>query len=106
MPPNETPHRSVAFFVPVRHDPSGSRSIRILRTAVGERTAVCFTTSERLIAVLGTEQRWVRLALPALRALVEPLGVTTVTVDPQLSAPQPQPEERSSPSGARTPVRW
>ncbi|MGY0020057.1 SAV_915 family protein [Streptomyces sp. YJ-C3] len=59
----------------------------MFRTPPGERTAVGFTSRERLAATLGPDQRWIRLGAPALRALAEPLGVTAVTVDPTFSAP-------------------
>lgn len=59
---------------------------RLFRTPLGDRTAIGFTSESRLIATLGPEQAWIRLAEPALRALTEPLGVTTVTVDPQFTA--------------------
>ncbi|MET8632735.1 SAV_915 family protein [Streptomyces sp. NPDC004074] len=78
------------LFVPVRSGPVGCAA-RIFRTPLGDRTAVGFTSEERLIATLGSDQQWIRLAEPALRALTAPLGVTTVTVDPQFSAPAPTP---------------
>lgn len=77
------------LYVPVRLGSAGGEQLRFVRTPLGVRTAVGFTSSERLCAVLGREQRWIRLAEPALRALAAPLGVTTVTVDPQLTAPAP-----------------
>ncbi|MFF4183319.1 SAV_915 family protein [Streptomyces sp. NPDC001691] len=75
-----------ALFVPVRPGPARCAA-RMFRTPLGDRTAVAFTTRGRLAATLGPDQAWIRLAEPALRALVEPLGVTAVTVDPQLCAP-------------------
>ncbi|MFD7454569.1 SAV_915 family protein [Kitasatospora sp. NPDC059827] len=78
------------LLVPVRSGPLG-HTARIFRTALGDRTAVAFTTPQRLTAVLGPAQPWIALAEPALRALTEPLGVTTLTVDPQLAAPAPGP---------------
>ncbi|MFF1556699.1 SAV_915 family protein [Streptomyces sp. NPDC058279] len=78
--------------VPVRPGPATWAAARVFRTPLGGRTAVGFTTADRLAAVLGPDQRWIRLAEPALRALVRPLGVTTVTVDPQLCIPRPTPE--------------
>ncbi|MFG2968988.1 SAV_915 family protein [Streptomyces sp. NPDC048288] len=78
------------LFVPVRPGPVGFAA-RLFRTPLGERTAVGFTSARRLAATLGPGQAWIRLAEPALRALAAPLGVTTVTVDPQLSAPAPTP---------------
>ncbi|MGW7548556.1 SAV_915 family protein [Streptomyces sp. NPDC054770] len=78
------------LFVPVRPGPAGCAA-RLFRTPLGERTAVGFTSARRLAATLGPDQAWIRLAEPVLRALTAPLGVTTVTVDPQLSAPAPAP---------------
>ncbi|PSM45144.1 hypothetical protein C6Y14_03425 [Streptomyces dioscori] len=74
------------LFVPVRSGPAGCTA-RFFRTPLGGRTAVGFTSAARLAATLGTEQACVRLSEPALRALAAPLGVTALTVDPQLSAP-------------------
>ncbi|MFF1695005.1 SAV_915 family protein [Streptomyces sp. NPDC058257] len=73
------------LFVPVRPGPAGSVA-RLFRTPVGARTAVAFTTPQRLSAALGDRQAWIRLSEPALRALTEPLGVHEVTVDPRLAA--------------------
>ncbi|MFD6492200.1 SAV_915 family protein [Streptomyces sp. NPDC059944] len=74
------------LFVPVRPGPTGCAA-RLFRTPVGGRTAVGFTSAARLAAALGAGHAWIRLSEPALRALAEPLGVTALTVDPQLSAP-------------------
>jgi len=82
------------LYVPVRPGPAGC-STRLFRTPLGARTAVGFTSSERLTATLGDGQAWIRLAEPVLRALTEPLGVTTVTVDPQFSAPLAGPAPRA-----------
>ncbi|MFD9518060.1 SAV_915 family protein [Streptomyces sp. NPDC059979] len=76
------------LYVPVRPGPAGC-SARFFRTPPGERTAVGFTSEQRLAATLGTGQTWIRLSEPALRALAEPLGVRRLTVDPQFSAPAP-----------------
>ncbi|MGW4031350.1 SAV_915 family protein [Streptomyces sp. NPDC004838] len=80
------------LYVPVRLGSAGGRQLRFMRTPLGVRTAVGFTSRERLAAVLGEDQRWIRLAAPALRTLAEPLGVTTLTVDPQLTAPALAPQ--------------
>ena len=74
------------LYVPVRPGPAACAA-RLFRTPLGDRTAVGFTSRPRLVATLGHEQPWIRLSEPALRALTAPLGVTTVTVDPQLCAP-------------------
>ncbi|QEV16424.1 SAV_915 family protein [Streptomyces alboniger] len=73
------------LFVPVRPGPAGCVA-RLFRTPVGERTAVAFTTAQRLRAALGLRQAWIRLSEPALRALAAPLGVSGITVDPRLAA--------------------
>ncbi|MBL1085709.1 hypothetical protein JK359_27725 [Streptomyces actinomycinicus] len=78
------------LYVPVRPGTFGCAA-RLFRNPLGERTAVGFTTEHRLTTTLGPGQRWIRLAEPALRALAAPLGVTTVTVDPQFTAPAPAP---------------
>lgn len=85
---------SEALLVPVRPCADGY-TLRVFRTPLGARTAVAFTTAGRLAACLGPGQPAVRLALPAVRSLAGPLGVTMVSVDPQLTAPA----VRSSPDG-------
>ncbi|MET9833639.1 SAV_915 family protein [Streptomyces sp. NPDC006385] len=85
------------LFVPVRPGPSGC-AVRLFRTPLGDRTAVGFTSVRRLTATLGPGQPWIRLAEPALRTLAAPLGATTVTVDPPLSAPAPAPVEPTAPT--------
>ncbi|MEH6378285.1 SAV_915 family protein [Streptomyces sp. KLMMK] len=74
------------LYVPVRRCACGF-ALRVFRSPLGTRTAVAFTTERRLSAVLGPDQPSVRLALPAVRALATPLGVATVSIDPQLTAP-------------------
>ncbi|MCQ8775107.1 hypothetical protein NQU55_35935 [Streptomyces sp. AA8] len=74
------------MYVPVRHCACGF-ALRVFRSPLGTRTAVAFTTERRLSAVLGPDQPSVRLALPAVRALATPLGVATISIDPQLTAP-------------------
>lgn len=76
------------LYVPVRPGQAACAA-RLFRTPLGDRTAVGFTSQRRLTATLGPDQPWIRLAEPALRSLAAPLGVTTVTVDPQFCAPAP-----------------
>lgn len=61
--------------------------VRLFRTPLGARTAVGFTSAERLAATLGAGQRWIRLSESALRAMTEPVGASLLTVDPALTAP-------------------
>ncbi|MEU5974816.1 SAV_915 family protein [Streptomyces sp. NPDC047315] len=89
------------LYVPVRLGSAGGHQLRFMRTPLGVRTAVAFTSPRRLTAALGADARWIRLAEPALRTLAEPLGVTALTVDPQLSAPAPA--VRRTPAAAPQP---
>ncbi|MGO4458576.1 SAV_915 family protein [Streptomyces sp. M-16] len=74
------------LYVPAR--PGGAHQVvRLFRTPLGTRTAVGFTSPDRLAAALGTAQPWIRLSEAALRAMSEPLGVNLLTVDPTLTAP-------------------
>lgn len=89
------------LFVPVRPGPSRCAT-RLFRTPLGDRTATGFTSLRRLTATLGPGQAWIRLAEPALRALTAPLGVTTVTVDPQFTAPATTSVRSAVPESAPT----
>uniref|UniRef100_A0AAU2VGS4 SseB protein N-terminal domain-containing protein n=1 Tax=Streptomyces sp. NBC_00003 TaxID=2903608 RepID=A0AAU2VGS4_9ACTN len=86
------------LYVPVRLGSAGGHQLRFLRDEFGARTAVGFTSPDRLNAVLGGDQSWIRLAEPALRALSAPLGVTRVTVDPLLAPPAPRRRHGQPPS--------
>ncbi|MFI1004121.1 SAV_915 family protein [Streptomyces galbus] len=101
VPYSEDPEPSDPFpagplFVPVRPGPARYVT-RVFRTPLGDRTAVAFTSLDRLHADLGPGQAWIRLAEPALRALTEPLGVTVVTVDPQFTARPVRPSPPAHP---------
>ncbi|WP_405700009.1 SAV_915 family protein [Streptomyces sp. NBC_00069] len=61
--------------------------VRLFRTPLGARTAVGYTSPDRLVAALGVEQPWIRLSESSLRAMAEPLGVSLLTVDPTFTAP-------------------
>ncbi|MFD7227426.1 hypothetical protein [Streptomyces sp. NPDC059881] len=54
------------LFVPVRPGPSGSTGM-FFRSPLGRRTAVVFTSQQKLLSTLGEDQAFVRLS--------EPLGV-------------------------------
>ncbi|MFH9612580.1 SAV_915 family protein [Streptomyces pratensis] len=82
------PSRAGALFVPVRRGPMGYCA-RLFRTPLGIRTAVAFTDELQLLHALGRRQTWIRLSEPAVRALVAPLGVVDLVVDPLLAAPGP-----------------
>ncbi|MFD9414368.1 SAV_915 family protein [Streptomyces goshikiensis] len=61
--------------------------VRLFRTPLGARTAVGFTSAERLAATLGAGQHWIRLSESALRTMAEPIGASLLTVNPTLTAP-------------------
>ncbi|MGA6152734.1 SAV_915 family protein [Stenotrophomonas sp. NPDC087984] len=82
--PDEPVPAGRVLYVPVRSGPAGC-AVRLFRTPHGGRTAVGFSTRRRLATVLGARQPWIRLGEPALRALAEPLGATSLTVDPRLA---------------------
>ncbi|MBY8877539.1 SAV_915 family protein [Actinacidiphila acidipaludis] len=88
------------LYVPVRPGPFGIAA-RMFRTPLGDRTAVGFTSHRRMTEVLGPDQACTRLSVPALRSLAEPLGVTTLTVDPQLAAPAVRNGDEAGPLPAR-----
>ncbi|MET9220454.1 SAV_915 family protein [Streptomyces sp. NPDC003300] len=94
-----------ALFVPVRSGPGSStaccRTTRFFRTPLGTRTAVAFTSEERLVRTLGARQPWIRLSEAALRALAAPLGVTALRIDPRLTAPAPVHATAPAPDGGR-----
>ncbi|MFJ3791057.1 SAV_915 family protein [Kitasatospora sp. NPDC090091] len=76
----------VVWHVPVTVT-GRTTSLRLFRLRDGRRCAVGFVSAEALTALLGPEQASVQLAEPALRALVAPLGVDTLVLDPRLVAP-------------------
>ncbi|MFJ5292655.1 SAV_915 family protein [Streptomyces sp. NPDC088348] len=101
-PPEQPP--AGPLYVPVRPGPTGCAA-RVFRTPPGVRTAVGFTSEARLRDTLGRNQAWIRLSEPALRALVGPLGIAVLTVDPQFSAPtatRSGRDERSAGAPGRT----
>ncbi|MFG2981830.1 SAV_915 family protein [Streptomyces sp. NPDC048258] len=77
--------------------------VRLFRTPLGTRTAVGFTSPDRLAAALGAAQPWIRLSEAALRAMAEPLGVNLLTVDPTLTAPPVTPAAITAPLGTPVP---
>ena len=84
----------ILYYVPVHACASGTTSIRTGRLPSGQTIGLGFTTPARLARVFGSRQPWIRLPLGALHAMLEPLGITLVRIDP-LRAPA-----RSGPSRA------
>lgn len=78
--------------------------VRLFRTPLGARTAVAFTSAERLTATLGAGLPWIRLSESALRAIAGPVGASLLTVDPTLTAPAVTATAGTAPGPINTPV--
>ncbi|GGW89868.1 hypothetical protein GCM10010297_09270 [Streptomyces malachitofuscus] len=79
------------LFVPVRADGSDGAPavVRTARPGAGRaRVGLAFTREERLHAALGPTHRWIRLSWPALLALLRPLGIRDVRIDPLYVGPE------------------
>ena len=71
------------YLVPVRESKAGTLSLQTGRLISGERVGLAFTSEASLLMTLGPSQQWIRLAPGALRAMLEPLGVTGLRLDPR-----------------------
>ena len=74
------------MVVPVRTG-SETASLRCGRRTDGRRAGIAFTTPARLIEVMGADQPWIYLHERAMRAMLAPLGVTRIQVDPDVVTP-------------------
>ena len=72
-----------ALVVPVRHSPFGTLTPMTARQRNGARVGIAYSSIAALEAVQPNRE-WVRLSEGALNALLSPLGVRTIQVDPQL----------------------
>ncbi|MFF4383792.1 SAV_915 family protein [Kitasatospora sp. NPDC001547] len=78
----------LVWHVPVTASGTGSTTaLRLFRLRDGRRCAVGFSSLEALTALLGPDQAHTELGEPALRALLAPLGIDALVVDPRLVAP-------------------
>jgi hypothetical protein len=71
------------YLVPVRKSKSGALSLRTGRLITGECVGMAFTSEASLLMTLGPSQHWIELAPGTLRAMLAPLGVTCLRVDPR-----------------------
>ena len=96
------------YFVPVRESKAGTLSLQTGRLISGERVGLAFTSEASLLMTLGPSQQWIRLAPGALRAMLAPLGVTSVRVDPrplaELGAEDPSSQRLPGPVAAGRPA--
>lgn len=72
---------SPLIVVPVRTG-TGVVSLRCGRLPAGERVGLAFTTEARLAEAMGADQPWIRIDERAMRAMLAPLGVNRIQVDP------------------------
>jgi hypothetical protein len=100
------------YLVPVRESRAGTVSLQTGRLISGERVGLAFSSEASLLMTLGPSQQWIQLAPGALRAMLAPLGVTCVRVDPrpvaELGAETVSSEPLPGPAGAgglRRPLR-
>jgi hypothetical protein len=73
---------SDTFFIPVRESKAGTLTLQTGRLRTGERVGLAFTTEASLLLTMGSSLLWVRLDGQALQAMLAPLGVRHIKVDP------------------------
>jgi hypothetical protein len=71
------------YLVPVREGRAGTACLQTGQLSSGEPVGLAFTSEASILMTLGPSQHWIRLAPAALRALLEPLGITSIRVDPR-----------------------
>jgi hypothetical protein len=67
---------------------STTTALRLARRVDGRRVALAFSDVERLRAALGRDVPAARMCLAAAHAMLEPIGVHEVCVDPRTVAEQ------------------
>ncbi len=75
------------LWVPVKETSCGALAVRTGRAPGSGRVGIGFTSRSALLLALGSGQPSVRLAGGALRALLLPLGVARIEVDPVILDP-------------------
>jgi hypothetical protein len=100
------------LFVPVRRAAAGTVTPLTARLPQGPRVGIAFTSLEALQAASRPAQDWIRLAETTLRALLGPLGIIRIQVDPLLivadlsqtaqvrNVPQPAPATTPAATGS------
>ncbi|MRJ76408.1 hypothetical protein GEV29_07655 [Aeromicrobium sp. SMF47] len=79
----EEHHRMKTLVVPVRRSPLGTLTPMTARQKSGTRVGIAFSSIAALEAVQPGRD-WIRLSEGALHALLAPLDIVTIQVDPQL----------------------
>ncbi|MEU8296400.1 SAV_915 family protein [Micromonospora sp. NPDC048909] len=90
------------WVVPVHEVPGRqAMTVRTARLPQGQRVGLAFTGPEKLASAMGADQPWTRLCESALRAMLKPLGIDRIQLDPLLVAPPVAPE---APTPTETPT--
>ncbi|MFC5746254.1 SAV_915 family protein [Actinomadura rugatobispora] len=77
------------LIVPVHVCTSGTVVLRTgLLSPRKKRVGIAFTSEEGLRSALGEGQRSIRLSVRALRAMLRPMGIADVQVDPLFVGPE------------------
>jgi hypothetical protein len=85
------------LYVPVHTCAGSTVSIRTGRLPSGQAVGLGFTSPARLAMVFGEWHPWIQLHLGALHAMLEPLGITLVRIDPLRPPARRDPAIRRSP---------
>jgi hypothetical protein len=91
---------SETFLVPVRTSKAGALALRTGRLLTGERVGLAFTSEASLLLAMGPSQQWARLGYQAMRAMLAPLGIKNVRIDPHRNLPKPGSSGRVGAEGA------
>jgi hypothetical protein len=96
------------YLVPVRESKAGTVALQTGQLISGERVGLAFTSEASLVLTLGPSQQWIWLAPSALQAMLAPLGVARVRVDPrpvaELGARGPSSDRLPGPVGVSRPA--
>lgn len=72
-----------SLVIPVRRSPIGTLTPMTARLGEGTRVGIAYSSLQSLEAVQPGHD-WIRLGEAALHALLAPLGISAIQVDPQL----------------------
>lgn len=92
-------------FVPVRSVAGSALVVQTGRLPRGQRVGIAFTAPDRLAKAMGRHQLWTQLSVSALRAMLAPLGITSIQLDPILVGPALGESSLRPPVAEPTPTR-
>jgi hypothetical protein len=70
------------LYIPVHTCAGDTVSLQTGRLPSGQAVGLAFTSPARLAMVFGEWHPWITLRLGSLHAMLEPLGITLVRIDP------------------------